>query len=386
MFVNHNAKRDSDEVLQSDKAFKTFSGVIILLCMLTGIFLMLVRNLNRPDDGWQKAMPQEVNMNEVILQDLVTKMHNGLFGNFDGLVIIKDNKLVIDEYKNGYNADRIHTVQSVTKSITSLLVGIAIDHSEIHNEEVKILDYFQINTVENLDEMKRAITIRDLLTMQGGFHWDEFSTPINEDNPVVKMNNSPNWVKCAIDAPMSYKPGTKFQYNSGGVMLLDHIIHKETGMHADKYAEKQLFSRLGIRNYYWSKQHIFFGTTHTGGGLYLRPRDLAKIGQLILNKGRWEGEQIVSEEWISKSLEKHVESVPLGILRAGYGYLWWIFPDKSAQNLDIYACMGSGGQYMFIIPQHNLIVVTAGNEFDDRYTGINGALVMLNDYILKSLH
>jgi len=358
---------------------------VFVLCLLSGIFLMFVRNFNRVEDGWQTTTAQNVNMNEDILRDLVTRMHDGSFGNFDSLVIIKDNMLVIDEYENGYNEDRVHTVQSDTKSITSLLVGIAIDRGEIQDEDIKVLDYFQDEAVENLDDRKKAITIKDLLTMQGGFDWNEFATEINADNPVMKMNNSPDWVKYAINAPMKYKPGTIFQYNSGGVMILDYIIKKETGMHADTYAKKQLFSQLGIRDYFWSKQHLFFGTAHTGGGLYLRPRDLAKIGQLILNNGEWNGKQIISREWLSKSFTEHVSNVNLGIVRAGYGYLWWLFHDKNNLDINIYACMGSGGQYMFVIPKYNLVVVITGNEFNNRFTAISGAMDILYNHIFKSL-
>jgi len=380
MFHNGKQKRE-----QYKKDYKVFSFTVFVLCLLSGIFFMFIRSLNRVEDGWQTTTAQNVNMNEDILRDLVARMHDGSFGNFDSLVIIKDNMLVIDEYENGYNADRVHTVQSDTKSITSLLVGIAIDRGEIQNEDIKVLDYFQDEAVENLDDRKKAITIKDLLTMQGGFDWNEFATEINADNPVMKMNNSLNWVKCAINAPMKYKPGTRFQYNSGGVVILDYIIKKETGMHADIYAKEQLFSQLGIQNYFWSKQYLFFGTAHTGGGLYLRPRDMAKIGQLILNNGQWNGKQIISREWLSKSFTEHVSNVNLGIVRAGYGYLWWLFPDKNNLDIDIYACMGSGGQYMFVIPQYNLIVVTTGNEFNDRFTAISGAMDMLYNYILKSL-
>lgn len=382
MLQNGRSKR---ALLQSEKAYNKFARRTIVLCLLSGIILMLARSFNPVEDGWQKTTARNVNMNEGILQNLVERFHEGYFGHFDGLVIIKDNMLVIDEYENGYNSDRIHTVQSDTKSITSLLIGIAIDQGDIQDEDVKVLDYFQESAIENMDDRKKAITVKDLLTMRGGFDWDEFSSEINADNPVMKMNNSPNWVKCAMNAPMKYKPGTRFQYNSGGVMILDDILKKETGMHSDQYAEKQLFSRLGIHNYFWSKQYLFFGTAHTGGGLYLRPRDLAKIGQLILNKGQWNGEQIISREWIAKSLEKQVGSVNLGIVNTAYGYLWWLFPDKNALHVDIYTCIGNGGQYMFVIPQYNLVAVTTGNEFNDRFTALSGAMDMLYNYILKSV-
>ncbi len=368
------------------KTKKVFLSIIIV-GLLIGFTLTFHRTVNT-SDGWQMALPNEVGMDEAILKDMVNKMHNGEFGKFDALVIVKDGKIILDEYENGYNSKKVHEIASITKSITSLLIGMAKDKGEIKSEEEKIINYFNGYKIQNLDERKKAITIKDILTMRSGFNWNEWTTPMDKNNPLMKMYNNSSWIKTSINANMAYDPGTVFQYNSGGVILLDHIINSSTGMSSTKYAQKYLFEPLGIKEYFWSKEIMFFGgTTNTGGGLNLRPRDLAKIGQMVLNKGKWNGKQIVSEEWLNESFKQHVELVNLGIMRSGYGYLWYIFPENMNTWGDnsIYACCGAGGQYMFIIPKYNTIVVTTANEFDDHSAILNGATEILYNYILKSI-
>jgi CubicO group peptidase (beta-lactamase class C family) len=364
--------------------YKPFSIIILCISVAIGILLSCAKIL-KSDDGWKTCGPGDVGMDAQVTGDLIRKMHSGELGRLDGLVIVKDGMLVVDEYENQYNADRIHTIQSDTKSITSLLIGIAVDQGNIANVDAKILGYFQGYGVENLDDRKREISIDDLLTMRGGFDWDEFATSINNLNPVMKMNNSPDWLRTSIDAPMRYEPGTVFQYNSGGVMILDHVLFESTGMHADAYARKYLFGPLGIKDYFWARQHYVLGMPHTGGGLYMRPRDLAKIGQLVLNRGTWDGKQIVSEEWLNVSLRRHITNMNLGVVQAGYGYLWWLFPDPGHPGEDIATCMGSGGQYVFIVPRHNMVVVTSANEFEDRQAPLSMGVNILYNYALKSV-
>ena len=155
-------------------------------------------------------------------------MHNGDFGKIDSLIIIKNGNLVVNEYDNNYNSSTIHTVQSITKSITSILIGIAIDQGKITTENEKVIDYFKDYNIENLDNNKKGITIKNLLTMTSGFDWDEFKLKPGKTSPVKVMNSSNDWVKTSIDAPMLVEPGKLFQYNSGGVIILDHIIKEST--------------------------------------------------------------------------------------------------------------------------------------------------------------
>lgn len=344
--------------------YKPYSIIIACISIAIGVFLTLEK-LQKTDDGWITCSPSDVNMDARSIDNLVKNMHSGSLGKLDALVVVKDGKLVVDEYENNYNSDKVHTIQSDTKSITSMLIGIAIDQGKITSVDNKAVDYFKGYDIQNLDEKKKAIRIADLLTMRGGFDWDEFATPMNADNPVTKLYNSPDWLRTSIDAPMKFDPGTVFQYDSGGVMILDHILQESTGMHADAFAQKYLFGPLGINRYYWAKKYYVAGMPHTGGGLYMRPRDLAKIGQLVLDKGKWNGKQIVSEAWLNESLKVRVEKIDQGPIQADYGYLWWLFPNPGDSGQVIPACMGYGGQFVFIIPQRNMVVVTSASEFGE---------------------
>jgi len=370
-----------------DSLIKHGYKIVLVLGMLIGIILTLIKIVNVPEEEWNIVLPENAGLNNSVINDVVDKMHNGDFGNIDGLVVLKDGNLVVDEYDNNYTSAKVHTVQSVTKSITSLLIGIAIDQGKISSEDEKVIDYFQDYNIENLDDNKKNITIKNLLTMTGGFDWDELEFTRGKESPIERLNRSTDWVKTSIDSPMKTEPGSMFRYNSGGVIILDHIIKESTGMHSDEFAENYLFSPLGINKSIWLNQFIFFGTAHTGGGLYLTPKDLAKIGQLIINKGVWDGKQIVSEEWIDKMTAEHIDYVELGLVKPKYGYLFWLYPSEknSIDNYDIITCSGKGGQYLFVIPEHNMVVVLTASNYEDRYTSLSSAFDILYNYILKSL-
>lgn len=363
---------------------KKFIVLSVILGLATGLFLAI--NKSGPtEDSWKNTSPSFVSMSDQVLDDLRDSMHAGELAAVDGIVIVKDGYLVFEEYDNGFNPGKVHELQSVTKSITALLVGIAMDKGYIDNLEQPILPYFDDITIENVDERKQAITLEDLLTMRSGFQWNEFSESPDSDL-LQEMYSSPSWIKTTLDTNMAYRPGILFQYNTGSTMLLDRIIEKTTGLNSYKFAQEFLFEPLGIRQHFWSKESFyFFGTTNTGGGLYLRPTDLAKIGQLVLNKGNWDGRQIISEEWIEEATTPQVASINLGITKAQYGYLWYVFPKGTLNDsYSVIGCMGAGGQYLFIIPEISIVTVITSNNFEYRLQGLEIAQKILNDYVIKS--
>lgn len=255
--------------------------------------------------------------------------------------------------------------------------------SSVAGVDEKMVSYYQGLDIRNNDKLKKSITIKNLLTMQGGFDWDEFSSYFTgKPSPIKAMNRTFNHVKFALNAPMLTTPGSKFAYNTGGVVILLDILKKSTGMPPDKFAEKNLFKPLGISSYTWIKDRLIFGTPRE---LFLRPRDMAKLGQLILNKGEWKGRRIISEKWLQEMLTPHVAYVHDGVVKAGYGYLWWLYPD-GAESAGIYAGQGKGGQLLFVIPEHNIVVVTTAQEFgSDDIKGRAQAANIVYNYVLKSV-
>ena len=198
--------------------------------------------------------------------------------------------------------------------------------------------------------------------MQLGMEWHEIDRPIDSTNTTGQLEASQNWIQFTLNQPMDTIPGTKWVYNSGASQLMSGIIKKATGIYIDEYAEKHLFTPLGIKNYHWKKTPA--GYTDTEGGLYLEAQDLAKIGFLMLNNGLWDGQQIISSEWVKKSVTKQVSFDK----EKGYGYQWW---RDDQDGIEIWACHGFGNQYLLVFPKFETIaVVNSWNIFDEETESI----------------
>jgi len=264
------------------------------------------------------------------------------------------------DYHPFYKGSKLHTMQSVTKSVTSVLIGIAVGRGEIPGLSIKVLDYFKDKKVLHVDDRKKSMTLKDVLTMRTGISWNEELPYTDPNNSCIQLEASPDWVEFVINRPMDCQPGKVYEYNSGASQLLSHIIKESTGMYIDQYAEKYLFSPLGIKDYYWKKTPTKLPDTE--GGLYLKTNDLAKIGILYLNNGLWEGKQIVPKDWVQDTLTPHVKDVApeSETNNLGYGYLWRLIPYKENPVKYIYTCTGYGGQYLFIVPEFDLIAVFTG--------------------------
>ncbi|MCP5046231.1 MAG: serine hydrolase, partial [bacterium] len=203
-----------------------------------------------------------------------------------------------------------------------------------------------------------AIRLKDLLTMRSGTDYHERGS----NSPHHRLNRlSRGWDRFYLNRPMVKQPGTHFQYDSGAVIIMSSLLKSRTGKHADVFAEKYLFKPLEIVDKSWFKNSE--GHPHTGGGLYLKPLDMAKFGQLYLQNGKWQGKQVVPEKWVKESIGKHVTLHKRKEGVTGYGYLWWILaPDpKGAGKENIYAAMGFMAQYIFVIPEYDMVVVVTGH-------------------------
>jgi len=309
---------------------------------------------------WKTARPEDHGLSPDILTELTELIREGeKYPRLHSLLIIRNGFIVLEEYFNGWKADKLHTLQSVSKSFTSALVGIAIERGEFQSVDEKILEFFpDMKDIANMDDRKRSIRLRDLLTMRSGTDYNENGP----DSPHHQLNRQPTgWDKFYLDRPMISDPGTSFLYDSGGVILISALLKNRTSMHADAYAKEYLFKPLDIKKNFWLRNQE--GHSHAGGGLGLTSRDMAKLGLLYLNKGRWEGEQIVPESWIRESFTMHVSFGNTDSDVIGYGYLWWILkPDPQGNgSQNIYAAMGFKAQYIFVIPEHNMVVAVNGD-------------------------
>ena len=251
-----------------------------------------------------------------------------------------------------YHGTDEHTMQSVSKTVTSAIIGVAMTRGDFKAPlSTPVLHYFDEKKVKNVDARKRRMTLRDLLTMTSGLDWNEDVPYDDPSNPSDLMEAADDWVQFVIDRPMKDEPGTVFAYSSGATELLAHIFKRETGADIERYARSHLFGPLEIHHYFWKRTPL--GVVDTEGGLYLRAEDLAKIGLLYLNEGRWHGRRLLNAEWIKESLTPRID--------AGegfkYGYQWWLLPHGEPTRLA-WAARGMGGQRLIVFPEDQLIVVS----------------------------
>jgi len=214
-----------------------------------------------------------------------------------------------------------------------------------------VLHYFDESKVKNVDARKRRMTLRDLLTMTSGLDWNEDLPYDDPANPSDLMEAADDWVQFVIDRPMKDEPGTVFAYSSGATELLAYIFKRETGADIERYAHTHLFEPLGIHQYFWKRTPL--GVVDTEGGLYLRAEDLAKIGLLYLNDGRWNGRRLMTSDWIKESLTPRIDADE----GFKYGYQWWLLPHGEPARLA-WAARGMGGQRLIVFPEEQLIVVS----------------------------
>jgi CubicO group peptidase (beta-lactamase class C family) len=301
------------------------------------------------------------------LESLNEKLVGGAYPNLYSFLVVRQGRLVFEEYFGDRHAAELHSMQSVSKSVASLLVGIAVEQGAIRSLDEPVVELFPEYQLEDVGEWKRSLTLRDLLTMRTGYSW--YESPY-AGSPLERLNtNTTDWTRFMLEWPMAEPPGERFNYNTGGVVLLASALSKATGIPAAEFAERYLFEPLGIEQHRW-----IFGPDslpHMGGGLYLRPRDMARIGQLVLDGGRWDGRQVVASDWIAASMQRVVgDAWAFGERPVDYGYLWWIADGAgSGQGTpeDIYIAAGSRGQWIIIIPEHEMVVVATGWEHGDEW-------------------
>lgn len=247
-------------------------------------------------------------------------------------------------------ASSLHTLQSVTKSVTAIGVGMAIDEGHIPGASTPIERWLPVDTDDLDADLRRQISLADLLTMRSGLAWDEGRPYSDPENTCTQLEASDDWIDFIARRPMREAPGTRFDYNSGASVLLGKVVREATGERIDRYLQTRLFEPLGISTHHWKTTPR--GEADTEGGLYLRAEDLAKIGRLLLDGGRWNERQLLSQAWIDAMLATHVTDIVPGSADA-YGYQWWV-PDAT---IRVVAGLGFGGQFLLLVPELDVVVV-----------------------------
>lgn len=350
------------------------------------------------NDGWEVASADEEGLSSSVLQDMLDYLESVQGHNIHSILIIKDDKLVFEEYFEGYlystsppgsNGDFIeydretdHYLASVSKSVTSVIFGAAVKEAYITNVDTLLRDVLPEYQVILTGE-KAGITLEHLLTMSSGLHWDEWSTSFEDPaNDVVALFREEDPIEYILSKHMINSPGNEFLYNSGGTNVLGAVIERATGMSFLEFGNLYLFDPLQVEGGMWEK--IAGAYYFASGGLYLRPRELAKIGSLFLNNGYWGERQIITEEWITASSTEYIETNDLIPQAHAYGYQWWMIDFQvNGQEYDCFFAAGWGDQYMFIFPEQDMMVVVNSGNFLS-YGGVS-IFSLMEDYILMSL-
>jgi len=326
-------------------------------------------------DGWTPSSPAAEGMDPDALLAALASIRDGAYPAVDSAVVVRHGRLVAEGYFNGYGRESLHDLRSTGKSFTSALAGIAIDQGLITLDEPISQLIPQFENHAHMDDRKRAITIFHLLNMNSGLDCNDSvpASPGNEEH----MYRTQDWVGFILDLPMIDNPGSTAAYCTGGVIVLGHVVSLRTGVALDDYANTYLFGPLGIRQSRWRRSPD--GRATGGGGLWLVPRDMAKFGAMYLNGGTWNGSRVVPEAWVTQSRQR-IDAIG----NDGYGFLWWKRSfSRGAQSVDSFFTSGNGGNFIFVLPDLDLVVVFTGSNYDSKLS--NQPFEILSDRILPAV-
>ncbi len=350
------------------------------------------------DDGWETSSLSSVGMYERPLLELMDKLNETGNHRIHSILIVKEGKLVFEEYfpgekfilaqptgETGFDLNDTHNLCSATKSITSALIGIAIDKGFIQTVNQKVFDFFPAysDLLSSAPE-KYDLTIKHLLTMTSGIEWDDETTSyFDPRNDLYRLFTSRDPIKYILSKQIIFTPGTVFDYANCNTNLLGEIIRKASKLRLNRFAGNYLFSKLGITEFEW--QMLPNDVVFCSGDLSLRPRDMAKFGYLFLNGGMWNGSRVISQDWINRSTQKVIDPNDYSADYAwadGYGFQWWIWENIHGLEFNAYFAAGWGGQYIIVYPSKNMVIVsTAGNYYTGTKISIES---IVGDYIIPS--
>ena len=304
-----------------------------------------------PTKQWKTSAPEKQGMDAAKLMIADEFVRERLPDAFS-LLVVRNGYLVFEKYYSYGSIYRQSVVHSVTKSVTSALIGIALEKGYLKSLDQKLVEFFPEYITDDQDPRKKEITIEHLLTMSTGVRWDDRGPSMTD------WYFSSDWVKGAIQQPQEYDPGAVFTYNSSTSHLLSAILTKSTKTSTLDFGRKYFFEPMGITSALW---HTDPQGNHIGGfGLSLPARDLAKIGFLYLNNGYWDGKSIVAEDWVKESTGQQIQAYGHPVYgRFGYGYQWWV---KEVDGCKSFRAWGRRGQFIVVVPELDLVIAVTSNS------------------------
>ena len=310
-------------------------------------------------DGWRVGDLEKTPLDPKIVAKGMDLALQDRFPNLEGLVVVQKGRLVLDEYFRGFDPGDLHQMQSTSKSVLAILFGIAQDNGLVAARQ-KLYDYYpEYRTQPGWDKAKGRITLANLLSMSSGFDCDDWIPPGDGCNK--GMWKSADWLAYDLNLPLNHDPGTHFAYTTSCMELLGSVIAKKSGLSIPDFAEKYLFQPLGIKSFQYASGPN--DVTEVGGSLRLRPRDMAKMGEMYLRMGKWNGRRIVSSRWVEACTRPEA---PKEKRTFDYGYLWWQedMPYKD-RKVKVFYAAGLGGQHIFVVPDLDLVCVTTAGNYSD---------------------
>jgi len=354
------------------------------------------------EDGLLTAGLDEVNLDSSLIIKAVNSIRQGRYGEIHSLLIYKDDRLVLETYFPGHqykwdapehygewvnwNRDSLHCAHSVSKSVTSMCMGIAVDNGFIQDPFQPAFNYLDGYEYLNKDG-KDAITIEHLLTCTSGLQWSEWNAPLSsmENDQIAIWFHEKGPVDYAFSRPLVHEPGSWFNYSGANIDALGVIIENASGLSFSEFSENYLFTPLGLKGAYWK---IIYptGEVQCCSGLCLRPRDMLKLGILMLNGGLWNGKQILPESWVEKSRRPYQPEARIDIpgedmSDMGYSYTWWTKTiDVGGRKVNWFSANGWGGQKIIILPELNSVIVFTGGNYTRKVKEFS----IMEDYILPA--
>lgn len=344
------------------------------------------------EDNIPSATMAEVGIDSVLINKMTKAIRNHEYSNIHSVLIARNGKLVYEQYFSGkdeiwgdplgevdFNRNTLHDVRSISKSVVSACVGIAIAQGKLKNVNQSVFDFFpEYEKYKTGDRAK--LTIEHLLSMSSGIHWNEDVPYDDPENSEVAMSNSGSPMEYVLSQPMDTVPGAVWEYNGGTTQLLAAIIEKVSGQPVDDFAKDNLFTPLGITEFEWTN----YPTTSmpaAASGLRLRARDLMKFGLLYYYNGTWNGKQILPAEWVKASFETHIAKPN----NEGYGYQFWIWNNNyHGKVVRMVNAVGNGNQRIFFNQDADLVVVTMAGDYNQwRLPKHPGSL--LEDFIYPAI-
>ena len=314
-------------------------------------------------DGWEIAPVSSTNLDLTEVRKTLRKARSSTPYDLRGLVVIKNGQLVLDQYYNSFYWENIVDIRSAGKSVTALLTMIAVEKG-LFSTDTKVVSLFpEYADHQNPSAQKNNITIKHLLTMSSGLDADSdrSESPGNEGNWL----GSGDFIKLILDLPMVFKPGEKYIYNSACAMLLAGAIENTSGQSLEEFAKEHLFSPMEFGDFFWQKTPK--GRTSGMGNLYLRPRDMAKIGYLLASRGSWKGKRILTAESIDQLTGKYLDITNYYAAKS-YGFLWYHNTiSVNDQQIDYVFASGNGGNKIFVVPSLQLVVAVAQTAYGSGY-------------------